>query len=204
MPFFGQEPQISSFSLCTWFALQFEDRWYFWLIIGLVAAFSIVVAFFVGRGVWKWRKNKKRWEGASHNDSLVHEEEETTIGNGASNSLADGISRGSVDADKSEEQKRNDETLSNEVRAMSKLGTASCDVEKGNRHDDVVVPVDMEDLRRRVGHRGHHRCVYEDQVVWRGSCHSLYIKLQFVVKLHVEESLSSPEFCFVWRLACTV
>jgi hypothetical protein len=37
------------------FSIQVTNRWWFWLIIGLLAAFFIVMSYFAWRGVRHWR-----------------------------------------------------------------------------------------------------------------------------------------------------
>lgn len=44
--------------------LQVVDRWWFWVIVGFVCAFSIVLAFFTWRGFRRWNAQKACREAA--------------------------------------------------------------------------------------------------------------------------------------------
>jgi hypothetical protein len=51
-------------------------KWWFWLIIGLVIAFCIVILFFVWRGWKQWKLNKARTAAYEEEQSKQQEEAE--------------------------------------------------------------------------------------------------------------------------------
>ncbi|KAI7842884.1 hypothetical protein COHA_003500 [Chlorella ohadii] len=53
-------------------------KWWFWLIIGLVAAFCIVILFFVWRGWKQWKLNKART--AAYEEEQAKQQEEAEKG----------------------------------------------------------------------------------------------------------------------------
>jgi hypothetical protein len=54
---------------------EIQDKWWFWLIIGLIAALFIVIGFFTYRGVRRWRNHKKSLLGDNRNLSSTNKAE---------------------------------------------------------------------------------------------------------------------------------
>jgi hypothetical protein len=126
--------------------VQVEDRWYFWLIIGLLAAFFIVLTFFTVRGFRRWHRHKKLMAAEAALPGNIE------LGHGGPPPGPDAIEQGpyrvSIDVPTKEMSAR-----------KSTLGQISLLDEMPSTGSNTANAVDAKDLQRRVVYkdRAHHR-----------------------------------------------
>lgn len=138
------------------FILQIEHKWYFWLIIGIIASFLIVVISFALRGYKRWQRNKKKWA-----DVAAETENSSDIENGT---REDSFEEQEINASKKEklgqEECERNGNFHEKMDKSTDVSTTESGVNEANPRDKCCngfSNLDVGELQRRVGKKGHHR-----------------------------------------------